>query len=263
MIEFLKWWYTNSEGREYMTFMGCSLQDTPVIIITCLLCAAIVIIYMLISYEANKHAHKYPDSITKKYLNQLHKVFAFCAFTGYGYIILSAFINPYKLRILLLSILIVWSIKFLKSIKKSNVIDRIYQGEALMKEKYENYKMLSTKFTNEDANGFITMESLAIVPYEIWSEWINGVRYRRIKHPEKEVYFITEMDPEKTKDKLAVFATQWHNCIEEVKVVKGHLIDLSQDSKIYTKGEIVRYDYMKRHKPASKVFAVYEVEFKY
>lgn len=262
MIKFLKWWYTNSEGREYMTFTGCSQEDYIVVIITAILSAIIVIVYFMISYVAKKHSKNYPNSITKKYLNEIHKVFAFCALTGYGYLILSVFINPYKLRIVLLLILIIYSIRLLKSIKKSKVIDRIFQGEELIKEKLESYRKLAIRFSTEEEDGLITIKELSEVPYNIWSEWVNGVRYKREKHPQKNVYFITEMDPLKTKEGIALFGTQWHDCIEILTVLKGHLMELKQEGKIYKEGETFTYKPMEKHKPGAKVFSKYGVEFK-
>lgn len=138
----INWWYTNSDGNEYMTFLGCALNDEWVVWTTLILCSAIVLTYLNIALESYNQGKQYPNSITKRYLLDKTFVFVFCALSGYGYTVLSAFVNPYKFRIVMLGGLLFWSIKLLKSLKRRNIIERIYEGEKLIEEKVQAYRKL-------------------------------------------------------------------------------------------------------------------------
>lgn len=138
-----KWFYTAENGHEYMTFAECSLQDKALIISTVSLCIAVISIYLAIAYDAYNKGRGYKFSNTRKYLQSLMLVFITCAITGYGYIILSVWINPYWLRVILLSILVYQAFKMYQSQKLNTSIEDTYKKEQELHEKYQ--KQLSKK----------------------------------------------------------------------------------------------------------------------
>lgn len=261
MTEFFKWWYTNNEGLEYMTLLGCSMNDLPIVILTCLLSFIVLYQYAIIGRNAYKEAKKHPNSVTKSYLLDKTNVFVLCAVTGYGYTILSAFVNPYKLRILLLIILILWTYRFIKSAKNTKVLQRIFEAEKVVEQKLRDYGEMKAKFSADEGDGLITYNELLQTKFNTWIDLGNGVRFMRVLHPEKPVYFITVMNPETSPNNIAEFGLQWHDCRENCGVLKGHLIDLYDEDKIYKEGDIAHYKAFKKHKPVAKVFSIYEVEF--
>lgn len=261
MSDFFKWWYSNDDGNEYMTLLGCSLNDLWVVGITIVLCALIVYNYFKIALESYNQAKNYEESLTKRYLLDKTYVFVFCAISGYGYTILSTFINPYKFRIILLTVLVVWSYRLSKSVKKNKIISRIFEGEKLINKKILDYNLMKMKFVNDEGEGLITKEELLKTDFNTWIDLGNGVKFMRIYKQDKPLFFITEMNPENSPKKIAEFGKQWHDCIEECKVIKGHMIDLIDD-KEYLEGETAVYEANQKHKPVSKVFSIFEVEFK-
>lgn len=260
MINFFKWWYTNEDGNEYMTLLGCSLNDLWVVGITVVLCALIVINYMKIARESYKQAKNYESSLTKNYLMNMTYVFVFCALSGYGYTILSTIINPYKFRIILLFVLVVWSERLASSVKKNKIISRIFEGEKLAQQKLLDYEIMKMKFKEDEGEGLITKKELARAEYNVWIDLGNGVRFMRVYKENVPIFYITEMNPDNSPNKIAEFGSQWHDCFEGCKVIKGHMIDLV-NNKEYKEGETANYEPFEKHKPISKVFSIYEVVF--
>ena len=264
MIDFIKWWYSNSDGNEYMTLLGCALNDVPIVIITLILCGGIVATYLQIAFESYKQGKEYPNSITKRYLLDKTFVFVFCALSGYGYTILSAFVNPYKFRIIMLAILLFASVRLLKSLKNKNVIERIYEGEQLIEQKLLHYKLTKERWGSDDdnANNLIKYKDQLNIEFNKWIEATEGVKYMRVYHPDYECYFITEMNPQETKNGIASFALHWHDSFEYCHIKEGHLVEMTQNLKEYKKGETVVYEPFNKHKPVSTKFSIFEVGFK-
>lgn len=261
MIDFFKWWYTNEDGTEYMTLLGCSVNDLFIVVTTCILSAVVLYQYTIIGISAYAEARKHPNSVTKRYLIDKTNVFIICGICGYGYTILSAFINPYKLRILLLFILIVWTYRFIGSAKRTKVLRRILEAEQIVTKKLNDYTLIKSKFTSDDGDGLITFEELSTTQFNIWIDLGNGVKFMRIMHPTKPVYYITEMNPEESPNEIAEMGIQWHDCNEKCKVLKGHMIDAYDNARTYEVGETAAYNPLKKHKPLAKFKSIYEVEF--
>ena len=102
-----------------------------------------------------------------------------------------------------------------------------------------NLNKINEIFRSDEGDGLITFNDLKSYPFDVVNDLGNGVSFYRSFHPEKPVYFITDMDPAKgilVDGKLtAVFGKQWHDCREIVSVINGHLIEtlpLSQNNTI-------------------------------
>lgn len=117
------------------------------------------------------------------------------------------------------------------------------------------------RLSEDQGKTVISYEKLCDITYDVWLHPSPGVRFKRIKHPEKPLYFITEMRPEETHDNLAIFGLHEHNCKEICEVKEGHLIEMLERNKHYAKGEKVFYPAYYRHKPSAKIFSIYGVEF--
>lgn len=131
--DFFRWWITDSNGKEYMTLIECSLGDWVWIALT-ITSLMVVWIYSKIGIHSLERSKKYPDGVTKSYLVEKTHVFVFCAVAGYLMVAISSFLNPYKLRVLLNLILFFWAYKFYKSVKSSGSIESIYENERRIKE---------------------------------------------------------------------------------------------------------------------------------
>ena len=118
-----------------------------------------------------------------------------------------------------------------------------------------------TRFSGDQGKTMITYKELSEFEFETWFPVSCGVRFKRVKHATKPMYFITEMDPSKTENGIAEFGIQKHDCKEFCKVKEGHLIEILERSKYYSKGEKVIYPAFYRHKPSASIFSVYGVEF--
>ena len=57
------------------------------------------------------------------------------------------------------------------------------------------------------------------------------------------------------------FGIQSHDCIEEVLVLQGNLIETLRDNKVYTKGQTVTYLHSQLHKPYCTMDSIYKVVF--
>ena len=116
-------------------------------------------------------------------------------------------------------------------------------------------------FTTDNSEDMITFKQLSNFRFNEEFDLGNGVVFKRVKHPTKEVYFITEMDPLKSTKKIAEFGKQKHDCKELCEVLEGELIEIREGFKRYEKGDIVVYPKNFIHKPSSSVKSKYGVEF--
>lgn len=122
-------------------------------------------------------------------------------------------------------------------------------------------KSLEIMFANDNID-HIKWEDLIDIEFDKWMVLENrGVKFKRVFHPEKECYFITEMDPELSNKKYAYFGLQVHNCKEIGEVLEGHLVELTENRKEYVVGDIFIFPKDFRHKPISYINAKYGVEF--
>lgn len=128
------------------------------------------------------------------------------------------------------------------------------QSETLVKD-------VLNRFSEDQGKTVISYDELSNIAFDVWLHPSPGVRFKRVRHTEKPVYFITEMHPEETEDNLAVFGLHQHDCKEICEVKEGHLVEMLERNKNYTKGDKVFYPAFYRHKPSAKIFSVYGVEF--
>lgn len=253
MKDFFKWWYTDSSGKEYMTFSECALRHDHVIIATVIVSVAVVVLYGVIAYKAYAAAKKYPRSLTKTYLLNMMTVFVFCALSGYGYTVLSVFYNPYKLRVLLLLILAIWSYRFYKSMVRTNIIDAILEKEKVVQQRIKNYNRMALRF-QEETPQIITWDMLrGFNLHQL--VLINRISFVKISETEHDMVFLTEMEFN------SAFGKHLHDCIEEIVVLKGELID-DLNSIHLTKGQTYAYNENQLHEPYCNVESTYKVTFK-
>lgn len=125
--------------------------------------------------------------------------------------------------------------------------------------KLKTVEEMTAVFKSDNGDGLITLDELKSISFGEKTGF-NGVEYVRTFNPEKEVYFITDMNPDKAPDKFPKFGFQWHNCKEDCKVLAGHLIELTT-GRTYEAGETVRYNPFQVHKPASKILSKFGVHF--
>lgn len=255
MNDFLNWWYTDQNQVDYMTFLECSNYDLTIVVIpTIILSFLVIYLYFSISYYARKRAKEYPESTTKSFLKQMMNVFLFCAITGYGYTILSVFINPYKLRVLLLGILVFWTYRFLQSLKKNSYIERIYEGELALKQKMKEYEKLSQRFNDRRTKQHISEEMLRKAPFKVWVGVNDKVRYRKIEQSAKEIVFETEIQPGGT------FGIHDHDMYESCYIEQGVLKD-RETRKIAFQGEKMDFFPYEAHEPYSDIYTRLKVSF--
>lgn len=115
-------------------------------------------------------------------------------------------------------------------------------------------------FKEDEGDGLITYAQLKDMPIGTEVDLKNGVKFKKVLNPRKDVYFITNMNPALSKKKAAEFGQQWHDCIEIVYVFEGHLIELIS-GKVYKRGDTILFDRFIKHKPASELVSRYGVEF--
>ena len=118
-----------------------------------------------------------------------------------------------------------------------------------------------SRFSGDQGKTMISYKELSEFEFDVWFPVSCGVRFKRVKNTKKPVYFITEMDPSKTENGIAEFGIQKHDCKELCKVKEGHLIEILERKKRYSKGEKVIYPPFYRHKPSASVYSIYGVEF--
>ena len=164
MSEFFKWWYTDSNGNEYMSLMHCALNDYWVIGLILLGCLCIVYQYGAIARKHFLNASKYPKSKLSEYFVRLTKVFAFCLITGYGYRALSVYVNPYKLLVLLLVILNYYTYRFRVSYKGLDVFHRINELETKFGQVKDEIEKITDSIT---INLFTGTKKIQFIPYSV------------------------------------------------------------------------------------------------
>lgn len=147
-----------------------------------------------------------------------------------------------------------------QKLKKEAVQREYAEGEKLQLLDSEIKEILNT-FKNNDGSAMVTYESLSRMEFDKWFDLENGVKFMRIEHPTKEVFFITEMNPEESSDGIARFGKQEHDCKEICVVTSGELIETYEMCKHYDVNETVIYPAYYTHKPIAKIKSTYEVEF--
>jgi hypothetical protein len=133
-------------------------------------------------------------------------------------------------------------------------LQHLTQSEALIQD-------VLSRFSEDQGKTMITYQELSDIAFDIWLNVSPGVRFKRVQHPQKPLYFITEMHPELTKDHCAVFGLQQHDCKEICEIKTGHLIEILENNKHYSQGDKVFYPAFYKHKPSASVYSVYSVEF--
>lgn len=138
--------------------------------------------------------------------------------------------------------------------KLRETLSHLNQSEELIKD-------LLTRFSEDQGKTMISYKELSEITFNIWLPVSPGVRFKRVKHPDKPLWFITEMNPKETENGIASFGIQMHDCKEFCKIKEGHLIELLERKKQYSAGEKVIYPKNYQHKPSASVYSIYEVEF--
>ena len=246
---FIEWWYTDSSGMKYMNFEECSNGDVVLIISTGVLAAAVLFAYGLISKESYKKSKRFPSSPSKKYLSDMIGVFLLCGITGYGYTIASIWVNPYKLRVLLLAILFYHAMKLYKSMRSSSVVERILQTE--MQVANDIVKLASLELSLKKRFQYNGGGKASLIKYkelnglelgkEVGSD--DGIIYALTERSDQELSFITDMEDG------SAFGNHFHDCGETCYVLEGALIAPVSGERI-EKGQSI-------HFPAGKIHAPY------
>jgi hypothetical protein len=107
----------------------------------------------------------------------------------------------------------------------------------------------------------ITYAQLSVREFGVWFDLENGVRFKRVRHRYKKVYYVTEMNPMEHPKKRPTFGKQVHDCKEIGKVIKGELIETYECNKRYEKNDVFVYPAGFIHKPWSGLYSLYGVEF--
>lgn len=138
------------------------------------------------------------------------------------------------------------------------------ERDKIMSEFHDLHKsIMSTldSFSSDIGSSMISYSQLSLMSFDEWFDLGQGVRFMRVNHPEKELFFITEMNPKAEFNLKAVFGIQKHDCKEVVCILEGELIETMENGKRYTKGDTVIYPPNFLHKPFATVFSRYSVEF--
>lgn len=247
--EFIKWWYTDSTGMAYMNFSECSNGDAVLIFATGIMSAAVLLVYSLIARESHAKSKQFPNSPSKKYLTDMIRVFLICGVTGYGYTIMSIWSNPYKLRVLLLTILFVYAVKLYRSMKLSSSIERILQAEIQVSNEIVRLTSLelSLKKRFKDNGGgkakMIRYSELELLKKGKVVDDNEGIKYYLSEVEGDEISFITDMEDG------ARFGDHFHDCGETCYVLEGTLIAPRSGQKVL-KGDSI-------HFPANEIHAPY------
>ena len=107
----------------------------------------------------------------------------------------------------------------------------------------------------------ISYEQLSHMEYNLWLNVSKGVRFKRILSETKNLLFYAEMDPSLTESGHASFSFQKHDCKEYCYILEGELIEVTENGKVYEKGDTVVYPPLYIHKPSAKIKSIYCVEF--
>lgn len=148
-----------------------------------------------------------------------------------------------------------WELKY-KEIKEKEELEI-----ALIENRSAEILQILSTFKQDEGEYLVTYKQLSEMPFNEWFDLGDGVKFMRIKHPEKEVYYTTEMTPKDSPKDIAVFGMQAHDCHEDCEVIEGHLIEVLDRNKEYIKGKTVYYPPYFKHKPASRIESVFGVHF--
>ena len=258
IYKFFKWWWTSASGMEYMTFWECSMEDLVLVALTSILSIGVVVQYLIIAKISKKQYDKYPDSRTKEYLKSKLEVFIFCASAGYGYTVLSVLVNPYKLRVIILIILMVVTHRFILSMKRNASISRIMQGELALQKGFERVMKLQLKVTDkfDKGNGInhISEDDLLSAELGVWYPVSDDVKYRKYHQDDRVIQFDTEIN------NGGEFGKHFHSIPETCTVIRGILrCDLTNKSA--KQGESITWDSYEIHEPYAIGDTSIKVEF--
>lgn len=144
-----------------------------------------------------------------------------------------------------------------------NVIDRNERTRIMrdLHTYHDSVMSILNTFSNDDGDSLVSYDELSSLEFYKWYIVGNGVRFMRLEHDKKPVFFVTEMIPKKQLNNKASFGVQSHDCKEIVNILEGELIEAMECGKRYEKGDIVIYPTNFLHKPYATVFSKYEVEF--
>ena len=247
--KFIEWWYTDSNGVEYMNFEHCSNGDMVLIIYTGVMATAVLFVYTLISRESYTKSRQFESNPSRKYLRDMINVFILCGVTGYGYTIMSIWVNPYKLRVLLLCILFYHSLKLYRSMRSSRAIERIMQAEVNLANDIARLTALELSLKKrfqadpDKKASLIKYNELNGLELGKEVEGDDGIVYSLTDSDEDELSFITTM-----KDG-SEFGQHFHDCGETCHVLEGTLVSPLSGKRIEKGGNI--------YFPAGKIHAPY------
>ena len=223
MSSFFRWWNTNDEGIEYMTMLGCSINDIWIVSIVGVLCFFIVIQYSDVAYHNWSISRRYPDSNTKRYLLYFTGVFVFCLASGYLTRIISIWWNSYKFLAFLLLILNFMTWRFRLYMKRTRAVENLYKAESELSKKW---KTLFNKMERRTLEGFAS-EEVTMITYKDLKSLEEGKKY-----PVNEGIYFMPLDLSgdvlmfKTIAKKGYsFGWQEHDCWEKCVLRKGELMD--------------------------------------
>ncbi len=256
MEDFFRWFITDANGNEYMTLLGCSRNDYPVAITLGVVSLIIMIQYAAVAYYNYKKASKYKKSVTKSYILNKVSVFMVCGLTGYGFTILSLFVQPYKLKIIFLLALSIITQRFIIRLKKNNALERIYEGEIALNNKIKEAKEMLVKFRKKTLSS-VYWNDLYIREMNMWYHMSSKVRFKKVYQDTTKMIWITEIEPG------GEFGEHDHpDCIEVAEVVSGVLLDKNFPDLIVNKGESKIYKIGEPHTPYSDVKTELKITFK-
>lgn len=255
-INFFEWWYTNSDGVDYMNLIGCSINDLPLVILIGVLSLSTFVQYADISLHHFKIAKKYPNSNTKKYLIGFICVFILCGSRDL-YRILSIWVNPYKLLLLILLVLNIATYYFRTFMRRTNIINDMFLREQWAESQLKN---LESEVVKKIQKAFHS-ESGKIIKYEDLKqlnegEWYedNGIKYMPIDLKSEILHFRTVADED------SWFNWHGHDCWEMFRVREGEMLD-NRDCNVYSVGDFRVYKPYEKHDPGSKIGADIDVFF--
>lgn len=238
-----------------MTLWECSREDLWVIIGLAFFSLMVCVQYSRVAWHNYKKARKYPNSNTKKYLLYKVWVFVFCALTGYGYTILAITVQPYKLKLIFLGLVAVLTELFIRYMKRTNVVDRIYKAEESLKEKYEKalkFEEIVSRNFKQDVGEVISYETLKGLVEGKWYDGPKGIRFRGIDLESDILHFKT------TIEAGSYFSIHAHDCYEKCHIIKGELYR-NRKGRVFSK--YAYYEPLEFHSPGAEEYTELDVYF--
>lgn len=256
--DFLKWWNHSSDGHRYMTMFECAYHD-PIIWSLGATSITIFLCYLYVAYNHFQISKRYPDSNTKKYLQNFTLVFIFCS-THYALRFVGLFWNSYKLELLLQAILLLVTLWFISSTTKSRTFQKMFEDEQDWKSKLA---ILKLELQKRIARDFSSEETTLIRYYDLKHNvnegeniYVNaGVHYRAVDLSGEILHY-------KTYIKAGwYFGGQKHDCFEMCIPWKG-ILKFSPNSEIQAGvGEKLLFDVLVAHNPGSEEDTEIDVYF--